>query len=1129
MFRFCEDFRRYDEDYKPYGIEIEWATNLWHKHIRPTDGGMAIAACGNKYFLKAPKVTEFRAEYEFSFDYVTDLAGTLIYIGYESVGHSGYELSVNWNRTEERIVYTLRQLVEDRAVSEEKQIVRSDFFPVAGKLCKVTVTADHSGITVRANASEPVSFSVPVRYGASGFGRPNFIGEIIYRSVTLEADMEEAPVAEPVKVEIPLDQGGTMPLTMTYELYDAAECRYLKATLDGGPQYRSDYVYYDPEGRKGQYVEEQWYMDQPYFCYGSQKYYFSMGSLNTSAPLHWKGILDAYLGMVELPVSLTVKVDKTDEEFGFGYEHCMVRGFCMQEGRAEYRFDREGNYLGKTVFPDSFLLKSPEDKYAVSMIEDTVYDAETVREHFRKGHYFAEDETITFTIAKNSSKEYLSYQAELQDVFGDTIEELTVGEGLRITHAPLPVGVYRIALLVLYGGEKLADSNVVFEVFDKEGKKCPPLEAGLPVLYSTPNEQKYLDRDKFDPWNPGEPANSEHFYALSCFLGYVGERKRVWEVIKRFGRKWYVWMNWRIYGGADACHYEKHLDVIRNADYIAYPMEYGYHGSLRCDYMTGYFWEDTPALRGLLDRFLETREAEGAREKVGFARGGEMTQEAIDNLFRYYRQEWYDYAGAAIDASIREQNQTFAELNPDWKRAHYGPINIYADMLRSYPLARAYGFNVSDFLSDELFTGFCQLEDYPASCAYQTLRGPFCAGTFLAKVPGIVIYPEQYMGSKGGCIDGHVKFANPPLGKYEMPLWFNTTLARDYVYNAVVKTKEGYRFWDTYGFMHRDFEEERDDVFIRDWKYVLRHKPKRLQKSPVFFAEFPEHEDSYETEFVPDNLQHVVYNPSEEGIAHLYETMRLFGLPMGAYARWDALDTLTAEDTDLLILPTTVGLSEEQLQKIRTLYAQGVSLFAVSRVDGLEDLFGVTYAPAQKRMYTLEAEGKAEDVYPFSETFLYQAKEADCIMTASGNPVYFAYGRTALLNLPAYSVGRIHFREHAYLGRATNSELYYEVTAKLLHELTDPAAVADHKCGITLLEDENGNELLLAIDYSRYDQSEIDLAREYTVRLNADYRDAVCLDGKPMRKLIAESGRLDGIVITLRQHESALIKLRKTL
>ena len=1125
MFKFKENFKLYDENYIPYGVDIEACNHLWHKHIRPVDDGMAIAACGNKYFLKTPRLGAYSAEYEFSFNYVTDFAGAVFYIGYENVGHSGYALYVSWSKKDGRIEYTLRTLVDDRTVSDVIKSTAADFFPDSGIKCKVTLNVSQSEITVKANEAEVVTFDASVKDGVTGFGRPNFIGEIIYHRASLTADIETVITKPRVKVEIPMLEGGTMPLTVAYELYEAGGERYLTATLDGGPQYRPEYEYYDPNGTRSQYVVEQWYMKQPYFTYGGKKYYFSMGNINTSDGLHWKGILDVYLGMVEFPISLTVHVEKCDSNYSFGYEHCWVKGFTMQNGKAEYNFSTDGKYLGKTVFPDTFALVSPEDKYAVSMIEDTVYEAEVVRDHFRRGHFFAEDEEISFTIFTNTEKKYIAYKAELRNVFDEKMETLEIDARGRITHTPMPIGVYRVHLFVYYGGEILTEVNTVFEVFDKKGEKCAPLESGLPVLFSTPNEQKYLDRDKFDPWNPGYPDDTEHFYALSCFLGYIGERKRIWEVIKKFGRKWYVWLNNRIYGDKAASNYKNHLDVVKHGDYISYPQDYQW-GSMRCDYMSGFYWPSMPELRDLLDKFLDERESEGARDKVGFIRGGEMTQEALDNLYKYYQHEWYDYAGAAIDACFREQNKVFSEINPNWKRAHYGPVNIYATMLRTYPLARTFGFNVSDFLSDELFTGFCQFEDYPASCAYQTLRGPFGVGTFLAKFPRLVIYPEQYKSAIGGCIDGHVKHANPPLGRYDMPLWFNTTLARDYVYNAAVKTADGYRFWDTYGFMHSDHPKKQDDRFIKDWKYILRHKPACMMKAPVFFSEFPEHEDLYETEFVPDNLQHAVYNPSEEGIAHLYETSRIKGLPMGTFAAWEALDTLTAEDTDMIVLPTTVGLSKERLDKLRSLYNDGVSLFAVSRVDGLEDLFGVEYQPYSARIYTIEANEKYEDVYPFTETFNYVSRGADAIMTGSGNPIYFTYGRTALLNLPAYSVARIHFKEHAYLGRATNSPLYYDVTEKLLRSLSSPIATADHECGITLLRDESDNDILLTIDYSRHDQSEIDLQREYTVVFTEPvYTDAVCLDEKPIRRLIGDSGMLEGIVVKLRQHESALIKL----
>lgn len=1121
-----ENFALYDEDYIPYGIEIEAASALWHKHVRPVKGGMAIAACGNKYLLKAPRLEACEMDFCFSFDFVTDFAGATLYFGYDKATRSGYALDICWDKKAKTVSYTLKTLCEDQSGAEQTKRTPTDFFPDASKKCRVSLTVDKDGCLVRVGEEEATRFQAPVKGGAIGFGRPNFTGEILCHSVTLSAELERSVLHGPVRVEIPLDEGATMPLNVTYTLFEIRNAHFLTATLDGGPQYREQYKYYDPSGTRGQYNEELIFMERPYVLYGEKRFYLSMDTLNTSGPLHWKGILDTYLDMKKLPFSITVPIegDTANAGLGFGYEGFFATGFASQAGRAEYNFSHDGAFLSKTVFPDTFRLRSPEKKHAASIIEDTVYEAEAVRAHFRRGHYFCEDEPILFTVEAHTDKKYITYKAELQNAFGEAMEALFVESDLRIMHAPLPVGVYRIALSVLYGGENLSVQSTVFEVYDKEGKRCPPLESGLPLLFSTPSEQKYLDRDKFDPWSPAEPKNSEHFYALCCFTGYVGERKRVWQAIKKFGRKWYAWVNFRTYGDAEGCDCKKHLDAIKNADYLGYPIPYAFNGSLRCDYMSEYFWNGSEALRDLLDAFLDGRESEHAREKVGYVRGGRMTQECVDNLYKYYQHAWYAYAGAAIRTAVEEQNEILGAYNPCHKRAYYGPVTVYASMLRSYSLSRCYGFEISDYLSDTLYTGFCQLEDYPAACAYQTLRGPFAVGTVLSKVPRLVIYPEQYASDRGGCIDGHVKFANPPLGKYEIPIWYSTTHAREFVYNTAVKTADGYRFWDTYGFMHRDFDEAADDAFIRDWRYVRAHKPHAMKRSPIFFAEFAAEEDTYETDFVPDCGQHTVYNPSEEGVAHVYEVMRLCGLPMGAFAAWDALDTLRAEDTDLIVLPSTASLSEQRLQKLRRLHAEGVSLLAVSRVDGLEDLFGVSYAPQKERIYTLSADGKEETTYPYTEVFLYRSAGAEIKMTASGMPVFFKKGNAVLLNLAAYSVGRIHFKEHPYLGRATNSDLFYEVTERLLRTLVSPTAEAN-RAGITLFEDEDGKDLLLAIDYSRHDPSEIQKEREYTVTLHGNYKNAVAVDGRPMRRLISESGRLDGITLTLRRHESALVWL----
>lgn len=66
----------------------------------------------------------------------------------------------------------------------------------------------------------------------------------------------------------------------------------------------------------------------------------------------------------------------------------------------------------------------------------------------------------------------------------------------------LPVGVYKIEFRVLYGGTLYRRVVHTFEVYDPASGANPALASGLPFAFSMPNEQKWLERNSFDPWNP---------------------------------------------------------------------------------------------------------------------------------------------------------------------------------------------------------------------------------------------------------------------------------------------------------------------------------------------------------------------------------------------------------------------------------------------------------------------------------------------------------------------------------------------------------------------------------------------------------------------------------------------------
>lgn len=1122
MYTFEENFKCWNSEYKPYGIRIESCSYLWHKHARCSEKGFTVYCTGNKYILDTPKTKDFSVTLKYLFDVLNVYAGISVFFGYDESTHSGFELRGEWDKKTGEVIFTLFEIREEHYTKINSVICQNIEFPKAKTEYSLTVSMKDGTLCVSAADGAEASFDLESGFGLVGFSRPHFVGSMTYLGVSATLDELEAESKHDVTVTIPTVNGGTMPLTVKYEQFILGGKPYLKATLDGGPQYRTEENYRPyPVNREGQYVVERWFMDKPYIKINGKNYYFSMGEVNLADPfLAWKELLYPIMNFTYLPISITIPLANEDiGEYAFGYENLMIFGYRLQSGKNEFNFTCDGEYLGETVFEDTFSLCSPADKKAVKIIPETAFEYETVKAHFERNHYFAEDEEISFTVFAKTDKKYISYEAELQNVYGEFIEKLPVVDGV-IKHSPLAVGVYRILLTVKYGDKPLKEIDTAFEVFDITGGRCAPLESGLPFLFSMPNEQQYLDRDPFDPWNPGKPSNLEHFYACTAFTGYVAEYKRTWEITKLFGRAWYVWLsNHRTMLEHD---YHDHMDILKNGDYIYYPSDYEW-GVLRSDAFNEGIWELMPKTLEELNNFLDSHE--GAREKVGYVKGTVVSRDNITNLHKYYMQEWYSHINKKIFECLEEQNKTFSEINPKFKRACYGPYNVYVANMRTSNLSRFYGFENDETLSDVIFTGFAQYEDYPFSCTYQTYRGAFGAGATLVKTPNLVMYPEQYKSSPGGCIDGAVYFAHPPVGGYVMPDWFNTTLTREYVYNTARKTDDGFAYWNTYGFMKSDLTDKDIDPFIRDWKYVLAHKPQRPLRSAVYICEFDKNDDAFEEDFPGWRAP---YNISEEGMGYLYETSRLAGLPAGFFASWKTFLTLTSKDTDLIVLPSTTSAPKEVLDHIRKLYNEGVSIIAVGRVDGLEDLFGVKYAPKAVHYYGVDANGEHENVYPYTAVAAYEADGAKAILTADGTPVILTNGRTAIYNIAPGAIGRFYFFRKPEMGRNSLSVLLRNNSIELMKTLSSSEAVAtDSECGITVFDDTNGNTMLLVIDYSNHDQSKQDISTEKTVMLSSGkYTRATAVDGKEIRSFYNGDGTLGGIAVSLHPHESALIVLK---
>ena len=108
----------------------------------------------------------------------------------------------------------------------------------------------------------------------------------------------------------------------------------------------------------------------------------------------------------------------------------------------------------------------------------------------------------------------------------------------------------------------------------------------------------------------------------------------------------------------------------------------------------------------------------------------------------------------------------------------------------------------------------------------------------------------------------------------------------------------------------------------------------------------------------------------------------------------------------------------------------------VSRVDGLEDLFGVSYSPEEVHYYGIEANGKCESVFPYTSVANYKAAGADVILSADATPVIFKKDRTALFNISPSAIGRSSFFDAVDLARSSVSELLRDVSISLMRDLS---------------------------------------------------------------------------------------------
>ena len=1132
MYTLHEPFRAFGENGQPAGIEVERSSNFPHLHSRVTGDGYALSCLGNRHLLTSPALRDFTLSLTWYCTLTSIMPADFgILFRYDPVERRGTEVGFAFDKEGTLSVQLFAVNRLDRSPIGAAAVIRDGGWQEDAHY-SLSVTVQGEALSGEIGGHVFALTGVPKGCGQVGFMRRNFIGEWVLCDALLTSPDElcEEVVLPRADVLLPRTDGGTIPYELHYSVVRRGERLYLDYSFDGGPPRR--HKYYPPLEKSGQYSGETNTFTDPYVRVYPRDgepvtAFLKNGLLTATDPnLQWKTALDRFFDASTLPIegSIPLPEGTNVEAVALGYAFFTAAGHQAQEnGPREYLFGPDGSYLGADLHAERFELLSPADKAAVRMIPETCYDYPTVRQHFTQNHYFAEDEEIELTLRVSGLRDmpYVRVEAELQDAFAapmETLDAAADGGCFTVRHTPLPVGVYRIEYRVFRGETLLRTVNHAFEVFDSTGKRCPPLESGLPFLYSTPNEQRYLDRDSFDPWNPMPSCDVEHYFACCCMTGVYGEQKRVWEILPLFGRKWYVWLTGRTMNDTELSHHE---DLVRHADYLI--TQYGDRVyNMRSDYWKTEVYKG--ALKELLDRFLIENPAFAAQLDY---RPGEasITRPQLAQLLRVCAHEWYAYANDAQTERARAENARIRTLNPGSLRAAYGPFAIYTTCYASYYCIERFGYPLDDRISDEIFTGFAQFEDYPASCAYHTNRAAWAVMTIRLQLPRLRIYPEQYRSARGGCVDGAVKFAAPPMGARTIPPYYQTTHSREFVWNTPAFTGEGFVYWDDYGFMKRSFSWKEIDAAARDWKSIRDHRPRQPLRGAAFITDYGPADDRVEDDIFPHLPWLNAYNISEENQGYFYERLRESGIPGGFALKWEGLAALTPADTDLVVIPSMADAPAGAAETLRALHAAGVSLLAVSDVTGLEDLFGVKPAPRTRHIHTLRLGRETENVFPYDAEFRYDPDGAEVVIEADGEPVLLTHGRTALFNSAVSSIGRDSFAEKVEYVRESISLLLRRAATDTLQALTSPSVWAEG-CGLTHFVDTEGRELLLAVDYSPYDgKNPLEVCNTRVIRFAEPVRDVRSADRISVNRLRGPDGRVEAAEVVLHARESALLEV----
>ncbi len=1149
---FYENFKTYTDELQPYSVMTEAAHRYTNYDAFVDSSSLHIKRNHSKQLLIMPEIDDFELSTEIFYAQPPQLTPFNrwtweVYFGYQREKRSGYKLVISYERKEETAELAFVKV--DGVTSSE--IVKKNVSGVkVAANEKRTLLMTHKNDKVEAEVfGISLAMEAKVQAGIIGIAKETGVTDVCFGAISVKTGESVKKTEENIyrqSFTIPRTDGGAYDYYLSFSVDKIGEVNpiyQVRYELTGG-------VYNNHDNMQ---KCEVWNREHDifwglYFSFGAGRLYIENGKMvfcDNSYP-SFKSLVNGK----DIPYCGKLTIDRFEipERVFIGYDK--RSSFCAgnQASDRMYTYDSRGTLLftGKSLDkPCFFEVTSDPDKEMVSRLPKDSVDYQDAVFHAQQNHYFINTENPAFCVDVYSTVDsgYLTFEAELQDAFFEKIKTLEVetkeaGAGQNVfeeygyrkyrffvkcgIHSQ---GVYHVEFRCLFGTNAIYKHVSAFEIFDDALTECPQETSGLPMIYA--GDGCAAQYGTYNLANRRPDFNLMHYITGSLETPGPSESRKTWKLVHAYRRKLMVWMTKRgLLNGNDT--YKDYPGVIQNADYLnyIYPGIEGSRNYYRYD-LWNHVVFDCESVRKLYRSFLEENPDICAQFP------------AVDEKGCVDEQKWAGIPGESFDRLItyindkteplfEKQWEEIKAINPKVKRFSYGPYHVYAVNNSGAYDTKWFGFNKQG-LSRVFKDGFLQLEDYPYACGYQTHVSAWNMMTIKQEWKDLKIAPELYDSFPPGCPDGATANASPTDGESFISAYQIVTQMYEYLYNTPVFEKGKFRYWDDnilQVYEHISYEpEKRYELILKSWKIYREHKPVQTLKATAFVTEFDCADDGRCTAIDTN----AIFNKCLTGMNVVHEVNAQTGLPQGFVLKWDSLEQLDTEQTDILVLPSLRKVSAPIKEQIRKLYDNGMALIATGDVSGLEDIFGVAANPVTEEISAISYHGEKEYVYPCSCHLPYSATDAECVVQSEQNGILYRKDRALLINACLSEVG---VDSYALLnaGRANISKIIHAAIGDFMHSVARPLAHAESDCGINLVKTADGEVLLILTDYSPYSNEEARSVRVWFDGLAVSGIENLSYEEHElsMNCFTKDNTGIDGFSVRLRPREVLIFRLMNT-